>query len=193
MTRERPTPTGRSTSSAPFGVARDHGRSGVRCERRAGRRSVGPGSDARSKTPSLVFPFTIDDVSRKTPSLVFPFTIDDVSRKTPSLVFPFAIDDVFPKTPSSLRGSHPSSATSRRDPHCSENANPGDVTGFSNREEDIAGNLKGTLPLSIEDELRARGATYSAGAPWQPNALRDGLVITGPATAVGTRHGGAGR
>ena len=53
------------------------------------------------------------------------------------------------------------------------------VTGFSNREEDMAGNIKGTLPLSIEDELRSRGATYSAGAPWQSNAVRDGKLITG--------------
>ncbi len=53
------------------------------------------------------------------------------------------------------------------------------VTGFSNREEDMAGNLKGTLPLSIEDELQSRGAAYSAGAPWQPNAVRDGRLITG--------------
>lgn len=53
------------------------------------------------------------------------------------------------------------------------------ATGFSNKEEEMAGNLKGTLPFSIEDEMGKRGALYSAGAPWQPNAVRDGRLITG--------------
>jgi hypothetical protein len=34
-----------------------------------------------SKTPSMVFPFTSDDVFPKTPSMVFPFTIADVFRE----------------------------------------------------------------------------------------------------------------
>jgi putative intracellular protease/amidase len=53
------------------------------------------------------------------------------------------------------------------------------VTGFSNAEEKLSGNLDGTLPLSIEDEMRKRGAAYSAGAPFQPHVEVDGRLITG--------------
>ena len=53
------------------------------------------------------------------------------------------------------------------------------ATGFSNKEEEMAGNLQGALPMSIEDEMKKRGASYSAVAPWQPNAIQDGNLITG--------------
>ncbi len=52
------------------------------------------------------------------------------------------------------------------------------ATGFSNAEEKIAGNLDGALPLSIEDEMNARGATYSAAAPFQAHVVRDGNLVT---------------
>ena len=53
------------------------------------------------------------------------------------------------------------------------------VTGFTNKEEEMAGNINGLVPLSIQDVLGQRGGHFVAGAPWQPNALQDGRLITG--------------
>ncbi|MBY8259274.1 type 1 glutamine amidotransferase domain-containing protein [Vibrio fluvialis] len=53
------------------------------------------------------------------------------------------------------------------------------VTGFSNREEWLAG-LDGEVPFSLEDELRALGAKFTkAWVPFVSYAISDGRVITG--------------
>ena len=52
------------------------------------------------------------------------------------------------------------------------------TTGFSNAEEKMSGNLDGALPFSIEDEMKAHGASYSSAAPWQSHVVRDRNLIT---------------
>jgi putative intracellular protease/amidase len=59
------------------------------------------------------------------------------------------------------------------------------VTGFTNSEE-ASVNLTDVVPFLLEDELAKRGATFDGKADWQPNAVRDGNLITGqnPMSAV---------
>ncbi|WP_250032203.1 type 1 glutamine amidotransferase domain-containing protein [Paractinoplanes maris] len=52
------------------------------------------------------------------------------------------------------------------------------VTAFSNAEEAAAG-LAPKAPWLVEDRLVALGATYDAGADWQPHVVVDGRLITG--------------
>ena len=52
------------------------------------------------------------------------------------------------------------------------------VTGFTNSEEDAV-QLTKIVPFLVEDMLKANGAQYSSGPDWQPNAVVDGLLITG--------------
>lgn len=52
------------------------------------------------------------------------------------------------------------------------------VTGFTNSEE-AAVQLTKIVPFLVEDMLKANGAQYSSGPDWQPNAVVDGLLITG--------------
>ena len=52
------------------------------------------------------------------------------------------------------------------------------VTGFTNSEE-AAVQLTQIVPFLVEDMLKANGAQYSSGPDWQPNAVVDGLLITG--------------
>ncbi|WP_257264644.1 type 1 glutamine amidotransferase domain-containing protein [Endozoicomonas sp. ONNA2] len=52
------------------------------------------------------------------------------------------------------------------------------VTGFSNSEE-IAVQLDNVVPFSLEDELKNRGALYSAGPDWESYLVQDGLLVTG--------------
>lgn len=52
------------------------------------------------------------------------------------------------------------------------------VTGFSNSEE-AAVQLTEVVPFLLEDELKAKGASYSKGNDWGPYAITDGNLITG--------------
>ncbi len=52
------------------------------------------------------------------------------------------------------------------------------LTGFSNEEETQAG-FAGNAPWLLEDRLRISGARYTAKAPWTPNAVIDGNLVTG--------------
>jgi putative intracellular protease/amidase len=52
------------------------------------------------------------------------------------------------------------------------------VTGFSNTEEDAV-QLSGVVPFLPEDELQAKGASYSKADDWHPYAITDGNLITG--------------
>ena len=52
------------------------------------------------------------------------------------------------------------------------------LTGFSNSEE-AAVQLTDVVPFLLEDELIARGASYSSADDWQPYAVTDGNLITG--------------
>lgn len=52
------------------------------------------------------------------------------------------------------------------------------VTGFSNTEEDAV-QLSGVVPFLLEDELQAKGASYSKADDWHPYAITDGNLITG--------------
>lgn len=52
------------------------------------------------------------------------------------------------------------------------------VTGFSNSEEDGVGLTK-IVPYLVEDVLKAKGGTYSAGPDWGVHVVEDGLLITG--------------
>ncbi len=60
------------------------------------------------------------------------------------------------------------------------------VTGFANTEE-LAGQSTDMAPFSLEDMLKASGATYEKGEDWKPFVVSDGLLITGqnPASAEG--------
>jgi putative intracellular protease/amidase len=59
------------------------------------------------------------------------------------------------------------------------------VTGFSIAEEENY--AKEDVPFELEDALKARGAKYSAVAPWQAYSITDGRLVTGqnPASAQG--------
>ena len=59
------------------------------------------------------------------------------------------------------------------------------LTGFKNDEDNEIELLKHLL-FSLEDELKGRGALYSAKANWEPNVVVDGVLMTGqsPASAV---------
>ena len=59
------------------------------------------------------------------------------------------------------------------------------LTGFKN-DEDTEIELLKHLLFSLEDELKGRGALYSAKANWEPNVVVDGPLMTGqsPASAV---------
>ncbi|MFM2476844.1 type 1 glutamine amidotransferase domain-containing protein [Celerinatantimonas sp. MCCC 1A17872] len=52
------------------------------------------------------------------------------------------------------------------------------VTGFSNAEES-AMKLTNVVPFSLEDKLKAAGATYESGPMWKSEVVVDGRVITG--------------
>lgn len=55
------------------------------------------------------------------------------------------------------------------------------VTGFCNSEEDAVDALAGrrVMPFRIEDEACRLGARFAAAPAFAPNAVRDGLLITG--------------
>ncbi|MEL1265779.1 type 1 glutamine amidotransferase domain-containing protein [Pseudoxanthomonas putridarboris] len=52
------------------------------------------------------------------------------------------------------------------------------VTAFSNAEEDAVG-LGDVVPFSLEDMLKANGAAYERGEPWQSYVVTDGRLVTG--------------
>jgi putative intracellular protease/amidase len=52
------------------------------------------------------------------------------------------------------------------------------VTGFTNTEEAGVG-LTEIVPFLVEDELKAKGGTYSKGPDWGSYVVTDGLLITG--------------
>ena len=52
------------------------------------------------------------------------------------------------------------------------------VTGFSNTEEDAV-QLTDVVPFLLEEELKAKGASYSKADDWHPHAVSDGNLITG--------------
>lgn len=52
------------------------------------------------------------------------------------------------------------------------------VTGFSNSEENAV-QLADTVPFLVEDDLKAKGASYSKADDWQPHVIVDGNLITG--------------
>ncbi|MEH6550736.1 MAG: type 1 glutamine amidotransferase domain-containing protein [Pseudomonadales bacterium] len=52
------------------------------------------------------------------------------------------------------------------------------VTCFSNSEEDAV-QLTDIVPFLLEDELQAKGATFSKADDWHPYAITDGNLITG--------------
>lgn len=52
------------------------------------------------------------------------------------------------------------------------------VTGFTNTEEAAVG-LTDVVPFLVEDELKAKGATFSKAADWAVHVVTDGLLITG--------------
>ncbi|MDF5756687.1 type 1 glutamine amidotransferase domain-containing protein [Spongiactinospora sp. TRM90649] len=62
-----------------------------------------------------------------------------------------------------------------------------EVTGFSWREEELAGRDR-VVPFSLQEELKARGGSYStAGEPFGAHVVQDGNLITGqnPGSARG--------
>jgi len=52
------------------------------------------------------------------------------------------------------------------------------VTGFTNSEEAAVG-LTEVVPFLVEDELKAKGGSFSRGDDWAPYVVSDGLLITG--------------
>jgi putative intracellular protease/amidase len=52
------------------------------------------------------------------------------------------------------------------------------LTGFSNSEEQAV-KLSKVMPYSLEDQLKQRGAAYTAAANWQSHVVVDQRVITG--------------
>lgn len=52
------------------------------------------------------------------------------------------------------------------------------VTGFSNSEE-AAVQLTGIVPFLVEDDLKAKGGSYSKADDWHPHAIIDGNLVTG--------------
>jgi len=61
------------------------------------------------------------------------------------------------------------------------------VTGFTNTEE-AAVELTDVVPFLVEDELKAKGGSFSRGDDWAPYVVGDGLLITGqnPASSAPT-------
>ena len=54
------------------------------------------------------------------------------------------------------------------------------LTGFSNSEEvSVDANLPQVIPFSLEDVLKAQGASYSKAENWAPYVVTDGLLLTG--------------
>lgn len=51
------------------------------------------------------------------------------------------------------------------------------LCAFTRAEEDRVGRA-GAVPFLLEDRLRSQGAQFSAGAHFQPHAIRDGNLIT---------------
>lgn len=60
------------------------------------------------------------------------------------------------------------------------------VNGFTNTEEEQAG-LLDAMPVLLETELQANGATFVKADPWAPKVAVDGNLISGqnPASAKG--------
>ncbi len=52
------------------------------------------------------------------------------------------------------------------------------VTGFTNGEEEAV-QLTSVVPFLVEDMLKNNGGLYSKKEDWHPNAVEDGLLITG--------------
>lgn len=52
------------------------------------------------------------------------------------------------------------------------------VTGFTNTEEQAV-QLANVVPYLLEDELKAKGGTYTKGDDWSSHVVKDGLLITG--------------
>ncbi len=52
------------------------------------------------------------------------------------------------------------------------------VTGFTNSEEEAV-KLTDVVPYLLEDELKAKGGTYSKGSDWSSYVVKDGNLITG--------------
>lgn len=52
------------------------------------------------------------------------------------------------------------------------------VTGFTNTEEEAV-QLTDVVPFLLEDELKAKGGTYSKGDDWAAYVVTDGLLVTG--------------
>jgi len=52
------------------------------------------------------------------------------------------------------------------------------VTGFTNSEEEGV-QLTKVVPYLLEDELKARGGSYSKGSDWSSYVVEDGMLITG--------------
>lgn len=52
------------------------------------------------------------------------------------------------------------------------------VTGFTNTEE-AAVELTDVVPFLVEDELKAKGGSFSRADDWAPYVVGDGLLITG--------------
>lgn len=52
------------------------------------------------------------------------------------------------------------------------------MTGFTNSEEQAVG-LSNVVPFSLEDELKGKGADFSAGEDWAPRVCVHGKLITG--------------
>jgi putative intracellular protease/amidase len=52
------------------------------------------------------------------------------------------------------------------------------VTGFTNSEEEGV-QLTNVVPYLLEDELKARGGSYSKGSDWSSYVVEDGMLITG--------------
>jgi putative intracellular protease/amidase len=63
------------------------------------------------------------------------------------------------------------------------------VAGFSTAEED--GYARPDVPFDLETALREEGALYASAAPWQPQLMVDGRLITGQNPASGTLVGQA--
>jgi len=63
------------------------------------------------------------------------------------------------------------------------------MTGFTNSEEQAVG-LSGVVPFSLEDELKGKGADFSAGDDWAPRVCVHGKLITGqnPASSEQTAN-----
>ena len=59
------------------------------------------------------------------------------------------------------------------------------LTAFTNAEEEEAG-MSRLVPFALETALTARGARFTAGAPFTDHAVADGRLVTGqnPASAV---------